>query len=108
MEDGDASQRGAKEHELDRIMPELYVHADIGPTPRWAGIIPLVSIILGSTRLLASGRLRGQRVGVVANPASVDGEFTHIVDALMDAQRRDRSPRSSDRSMASARTCRTT
>jgi uncharacterized protein YbbC (DUF1343 family) len=45
-----------------------------------------VSIILGSTRLLASGRLRGQRVGVVANPASVDGDFTHIVDALVDAQ----------------------
>jgi uncharacterized protein YbbC (DUF1343 family) len=56
--------------------------AGTGPTPRWAGIIPFVSIILGSTRLLASGRLRGQRVGVVANPASVDGDFTHIVDAM--------------------------
>ncbi|HEY8549354.1 MAG TPA: DUF1343 domain-containing protein [Vicinamibacterales bacterium] len=37
---------------------------------------------LGSTRLLASGRLRGQRVGIVANPASVDREFVHIVDRL--------------------------
>ena len=37
---------------------------------------------LGSTRLLASGRLRGLRVGVVANPASVDHHFVHIVDRV--------------------------
>ena len=39
-------------------------------------------MILGSTRLIASNRLQGQRVGIVANPASVDQWFTHIVDAL--------------------------
>jgi uncharacterized protein YbbC (DUF1343 family) len=38
--------------------------------------------VLGSTRLLASGRLRGQRVGIVANPASIDHAFIHIVDRL--------------------------
>jgi uncharacterized protein YbbC (DUF1343 family) len=32
---------------------------------------------------LASGRLRGRRVGIVSNPASVDATYTHIVDALM-------------------------
>ena len=42
-----------------------------------------MSVVLGSTRLLASGRLRGQRVGIVSNPASVDGALTHIVDALL-------------------------
>lgn len=39
-------------------------------------------VVLGSTRLLASSRLRGQRVGIVSNPASVDQRFTHVVDAL--------------------------
>jgi uncharacterized protein YbbC (DUF1343 family) len=41
-----------------------------------------VPVTLGSTRLIQSGRLRGRRVGVVANPASVDASFTHIVDRL--------------------------
>ncbi len=40
---------------------------------------------LGSTRLLASGRLRGRRAGLVSNPASVDGRLQHIVDALLAA-----------------------
>ncbi len=40
------------------------------------------AVTLGSTRLVASGRLAGLRVGVVANPASVDGEFVHVVDRL--------------------------
>ena len=39
-------------------------------------------VTLGSTRLVASGRLAGRRVGVVANPASVDHEFVHVVDRL--------------------------
>jgi uncharacterized protein YbbC (DUF1343 family) len=42
-----------------------------------------VPVTLGSTHLLASGRLRGRRIGIVSNPASVDGAFTHIVDALI-------------------------
>jgi uncharacterized protein YbbC (DUF1343 family) len=42
-------------------------------------------VTLGSTRLLASDRLRGCRVGIVCNPASVDGAFTHVVDALLAA-----------------------
>ncbi|HXF76272.1 MAG TPA: DUF1343 domain-containing protein, partial [Methylomirabilota bacterium] len=37
---------------------------------------------LGSERLLASSRLKGLRVGVLANPASIDGKFRHIVDLL--------------------------
>jgi uncharacterized protein YbbC (DUF1343 family) len=41
-----------------------------------------MSITLGSDRLLASGALEGLRVGVVANPASVNGSFRHIVDRL--------------------------
>jgi uncharacterized protein YbbC (DUF1343 family) len=41
-----------------------------------------VPVTLGSTTLLASGRLRGLRVGVVANPASVDHEYRHVVDVL--------------------------
>jgi uncharacterized protein YbbC (DUF1343 family) len=39
-------------------------------------------IRLGSERLLSSTTLRGQRVGIVANPASVDHDFVHIVDRL--------------------------
>jgi uncharacterized protein YbbC (DUF1343 family) len=37
---------------------------------------------LGSDVLLSSGRLRGLRVGVVCNHASVDRGFVHIVDRL--------------------------
>ncbi len=43
-------------------------------------------VTLGSTRLLASGRLRGLRVGVVANPASVDRDFVHVVDRVRAAE----------------------
>src|SRR5437867_4614145 len=39
-------------------------------------------LTLGSERLLASGRLKGHRVGVVSNPASVDSNLGHIVDRL--------------------------
>jgi uncharacterized protein YbbC (DUF1343 family) len=42
-------------------------------------------VSLGSDVLLASGRLRGCRVGVVCNHASVDRGFVHIVDRLTDA-----------------------
>jgi uncharacterized protein YbbC (DUF1343 family) len=41
-----------------------------------------MSIILGSERLLASTALDGRRVGVVCNPASVDGQLRHIADRL--------------------------
>ena len=37
-------------------------------------------VTLGSSRLLASKVLRGQRVGLVCNPASVDHQLRHIVD----------------------------
>jgi uncharacterized protein YbbC (DUF1343 family) len=37
---------------------------------------------LGSERLIDSGRLTGLGVGVVANPASVDHTFSHIVDRV--------------------------
>jgi uncharacterized protein YbbC (DUF1343 family) len=44
-----------------------------------------MSIVLGSTRLLDSGRLRGQRIGVVANPASIDQDFVHVLDRVTEA-----------------------
>ena len=37
---------------------------------------------LGSTRLLESGALRGTRVGLVSNPASVDHRLRHVVDLM--------------------------
>ena len=37
---------------------------------------------LGSERLIASPRLHGLRVGVLANPASIDHDFRHVVDRL--------------------------
>jgi uncharacterized protein YbbC (DUF1343 family) len=40
---------------------------------------------LGSDALLASGRLRGLRVGIVCNHASLDRGFLHIVDRLATA-----------------------
>ena len=42
-------------------------------------------VSLGSTRLLASGQLKGRKVCIVSNPASVDAHYTHVVDALMNA-----------------------
>jgi uncharacterized protein YbbC (DUF1343 family) len=42
-----------------------------------------VSVTLGSTRLVQSGRLRGRRIGLVSNPASVDHTLRHIVDLLL-------------------------
>jgi uncharacterized protein YbbC (DUF1343 family) len=37
---------------------------------------------LGSERLITSPRLNGLRVGVLANPASIDRSFRHVVDRL--------------------------
>ncbi|HXE79913.1 MAG TPA: DUF1343 domain-containing protein [Vicinamibacterales bacterium] len=42
-------------------------------------------VVLGSERLIASGRLRGRRVGVVCNPASIDRSFVHILDRVVEA-----------------------
>ncbi len=42
-------------------------------------------MLLGSERLLASSRLKGLRVGVLANPASIDRKFNHIVDRLAES-----------------------
>jgi uncharacterized protein YbbC (DUF1343 family) len=42
-----------------------------------------VQVTLGSTRLLESGALRGKRVGLVSNPASVDHRLLHIVDLML-------------------------
>jgi uncharacterized protein YbbC (DUF1343 family) len=39
-------------------------------------------VVLGSEQLLDSGALAGRRVGVVCNPASIDGEFRHVADRL--------------------------
>ena len=42
-----------------------------------------MALSLGSDRLLASNRLDHRRIGVVCNPASLDGEFRHIADRLV-------------------------
>ena len=39
-------------------------------------------VVAGSERLLSSGLLAGRRVGIVCNPASIDGEFRHVADRL--------------------------
>jgi uncharacterized protein YbbC (DUF1343 family) len=41
-----------------------------------------MAVLLGSDALVASGRLRGSRVGIVCNPASIDASFRHIADRL--------------------------
>jgi uncharacterized protein YbbC (DUF1343 family) len=42
---------------------------------------------LGCEALLSSSRLNGLRVGVLANPASVDHEFRHVADVLSHSNR---------------------
>ncbi|HBF61398.1 MAG TPA: DUF1343 domain-containing protein, partial [Methyloceanibacter sp.] len=42
-------------------------------------------MLLGSERLLASNRLKGLNVGILANPASVGRDYRHIVDRLAGA-----------------------
>jgi len=51
-------------------------------------MIPLQTAVVrpGIDVLLASSRLRGARVGVVANPASVDARFRHTVDRIRTAE----------------------
>jgi uncharacterized protein YbbC (DUF1343 family) len=44
-----------------------------------------MSLILGSSRLFDSGALAGRRIGVVANPASVDAAFVHVVERAASA-----------------------
>ena len=39
-------------------------------------------VVLGSEHLLESGALAGSRVGIVCNPASIDGELRHVADRL--------------------------
>src|SRR4051812_30176950 len=41
-----------------------------------------MAVRLGSERLVDSGALRGHRVGVVCNPASIDSSFRHILDRV--------------------------
>ena len=41
-----------------------------------------MDVTLGSERLIASGLLDGARIGLVSNPASVDGAFTHVADRI--------------------------
>ena len=62
-------------------------------TPRAAheNIMSGMRVDLGSERLLASGQLKGRRVGIVSNPASSDVGLRHIVDTARRAQRH--SPR---------------
>ena len=45
------------------------------------------AVRLGSDALLASDRLRGARVGVVCNHASVDHAFRHVIDRLAQADK---------------------
>ena len=43
---------------------------------------PAMPVSLGSTRLFASNRLNGLRIGVVCNPASVDRDLHHVADRV--------------------------
>lgn len=43
-----------------------------------------MAVTLGIERLLASHRLTGRRIGLVCNPASVDGQLQHIAHHLLD------------------------
>jgi uncharacterized protein YbbC (DUF1343 family) len=45
----------------------------------------MTHVRIGSDRLIESGRLRGLRVGVVCNPASVDHGFRHVIDRVATA-----------------------
>jgi uncharacterized protein YbbC (DUF1343 family) len=45
------------------------------------------AVRLGSDVLLASDRLRGARVGIVCNHASVDHAFRHVIDRLVETDR---------------------
>jgi uncharacterized protein YbbC (DUF1343 family) len=45
-------------------------------------IIANMRVELGTERLLATDRLKGRRIGVVCNPASVDRELRHITDRI--------------------------
>ena len=42
-------------------------------------------VTLGSDVLFDSDALRGRRIGVVANPASIDGSFRHVIDRAASA-----------------------
>ena len=84
-------------------MPQFYL-LNPPPLPCFVARDPM---LLGSERLIASPRLNGLRVGVLANPASIDHGFRHVVDRL-GASPTTGSPRSSARSTASGRTSRTT
>jgi uncharacterized protein YbbC (DUF1343 family) len=44
------------------------------------------AVALGTERLIGSGRLRGSRVGIVCNHASVGPGFRHVVDRLADTE----------------------
>jgi uncharacterized protein YbbC (DUF1343 family) len=44
-----------------------------------------MSVTLGSDRLFASGILKGRRVGLVGNPASINASFQHVVDRAASA-----------------------
>jgi len=41
-----------------------------------------MKVRLGCERLIDSGRLRGHRIGIVCNPASVDAAYNHVIDRL--------------------------
>jgi uncharacterized protein YbbC (DUF1343 family) len=43
------------------------------------------AVTLGLQRILATGRLRGLHVGLVCNPASVDGDFRHAIELVAGA-----------------------
>jgi uncharacterized protein YbbC (DUF1343 family) len=43
---------------------------------------PGMGVLLGSDRLLTSATLKGRRIGVVCNPASVDADLHHVTDRV--------------------------
>jgi len=46
---------------------------------------PNGAVTLGSENLFHSGELRGRKIGLVCNPASVDSQLRHVIDRAADA-----------------------
>jgi uncharacterized protein YbbC (DUF1343 family) len=74
-----AGEAGRASHQTPRSL-------SIPPTAskfRLLTIISPVRVVLGFERLLDAKTLAGRRVGLVCNPASIDGELRHVSDRLV-------------------------
>jgi uncharacterized protein YbbC (DUF1343 family) len=63
-------------------LDEVRANGVLGNKMRFMASVMTQAVRLGTNVLLSSARLRGKRVGIVCNHASVDLGFEHIVDRL--------------------------